>query len=580
MCPFTLDGSGRMQKIIKFWIKGSILLLSACLLASCTKMAPPTSGFGNPAKAKQYQNPSDLWQSLGSSFDLPDESTSNPAVRYEINWYMQHPYYIIKMAEQAKPYLYYIFQQAKKHHLPTEIVLIPMVESAYNPFAINNSSGAAGLWQMMPSTASGFGLHMNWWYDGRRDVLASTSAAMNYFSYLGSFFHNNWLLAIAAYDTGEGNVQQAINRNAKAGKSISFWALRLPKETQSYVPKILALATIISHPYQYPINLPYIPNAPYLAKINIGTQIDLARAASMAGLSLKELTSLNPGYNRWATDPNGKHILLLPMNKLVQFKKALRRLPVKDRVTWHRVNVKSGDTLDGIAHRYKTSVRLITQVNHIKHNLIHPGQTLLIPSQTSPVTKLVIKNERRYFKSLHAIPEPKIIHHIVKRGESLWAVAHRYHVSINEIRFWNHFRGKHVAPGTRLTIWPPHKQVHLYYTSWPYRVHKGDSLLAISHRYHVPLLVLKKANNLKGDIIHVGQLMRIPVAHYTAKKHHHTARKKTVKHSSHQTMYRVRSGDTLFEIAKRFHVSARSIRVQNHLKNSELRAGQVLTVDL
>ena len=429
---------------------------------------------------------------------------------------------------------------------------------------------------------AGFGLRVNWWYDGRRDVVASTNAALNYLSYLGSFFHNNWLLAMAAYDTGEGNVQAAIDRNAHAGKSISFWSLGLPKETQNYVPKILALATIIAHPYKYPINLPYLPNAPYLSKVNIGSQIDLARAAKMAGVSLKTLTELNPGYNRWATDPRGKHFLLLPVDNAARFKRALTGLPVKDRVTWHRVKIKEGDALYDIAKQYHTSPSLIAEVNHIKNNVIRPGQSLLIPDQKSGVTKLVINSERRYFGSLHKIPEPKVVHYEVKSGESLWQIAQKYHVAASEIRFWNGLRTNHIKPGTRLTIWPPHKKVSLYYTSWPYRVRKGDSLISIAKKYHTPILLLKKSNGIKGTEIRLGQVLRIPVAHYASRPHRKAAVRHTskapLKNSAHSTIYKVRSGDNLYKIAEKFKTSSKKISAENHLKNNMIKPGQLLRV--
>ena len=205
---------------------------------------------------------------------------------------------------------------------------------------------------------------------------------------------------------------------------------------------MLALATIIKNPSEYPVNLPYIPNAPYLAKVNVGSQIDLSRAAKLAGISLKVLSSLNPGYNRWATSPSGPFTLLLPIDKVQRFTYDLKKLPRKDRVTWRRVNVKPGDTLYDIAHHYHTSALLIAKINNIKNSNIRIGQVLLIPNRNRAVTNLVISDERRYFKTLHNIPEPHVINYRVQAGDSLSDIAKHYHVKPSEIRFWNGMKTK------------------------------------------------------------------------------------------------------------------------------------------
>jgi membrane-bound lytic murein transglycosylase D len=592
----------------------TLLLSITIALVACTSFGPKyTSGFAKPETAHswRYEYAGDLWSTLGRQFDLPGETDNIPAVAYEINWYMHHKPYIRKMAEQSKPYLYFIYQQVKKRNLPPEVALMPMVESNFNPFAINNTSGAAGIWQMMPGTASGFGLRVNWWYDGRRDVTASTNAALDYLVYLGKFFDNNWLLAMAAYDTGEGNVQNAIRRNAKAGKSTDFWSLDLPRETRNYVPKILALATILKHPDRYPLDLPPVKNAPYLAKVNVGSQIDLARAAKMAGLSLSELSILNPGFNRWATDPNGPHQLIVPVNKVTQFKVALKKLPKRDRVTWHRITIKHGDTLASISKKYHTNIELIKQINQVDSSLIRPGQTLLIPTQSSRMTKLVIKNERHFFKGLHNIPEPKLINRTVRPGESIAGLAKQYNLTERDIRFWNGLKSNKIKPGMKLIIWPPQKR--LYYTTWPYRVKAGDNLIKIAHRYHVSPLLIKEMSHLKSDVLHAGQLLRIPVAHYEIRAHHyykpkkhkpapskHTAKRtqthkpihhkkitkhqKPASHAHHTTtkksyqIYHVKPGDNLIKIGHLFGIKAHIIKTYNHLKTDKLKLKQALKI--
>ena len=229
----------------------------------------------------RYRNADNLWDVLRDEFALPHYE-KNYAVQAKIEWFMNNQDYLLRSASRAAPYLYYISQQVRKRHLPAELVLLPIIESGYNPFSVSNM-GASGIWQLMPDTASGYGVKRDWWYDGRRDVIASTRAALNYLSYLQSFFEGNWLLAIAAYNTGEGNVLAAIKRNIRDGRDTDFWSLPVAQQTRDYVPSLLALAVIISHPEKYPVYFPPIQSAPYLAQVEVGTQINLKHAATLAG---------------------------------------------------------------------------------------------------------------------------------------------------------------------------------------------------------------------------------------------------------------------------------------------------------
>lgn len=610
-----------------------IALVVACTLtlAGCAGNYSYTSGFGTAAKIKQYDQAGNLWTALSDDFNLPDETDSNPAVAWQIKWFMQNPGYLKHMADSAAPFLYYIFQQVKKRHLPAELALLPMVESAYDPFATNYGSGAAGLWQMIPSTASGFGLRLDWWYDGRRDVIASTNAALNYFVFLGKYFNNNWLLAIAAYDSGEGTVENAIHRNAKIGRSTSFWALKLPYETETYVPKLLALATIIKHPDEYHVKLPVIKNSPYLARINIGSQIDLAHAAKMAGISLGQLAMLNPGFNRWATDPNGPHTLVLPISHAARFKRALKVLPISKRVSWHRIIVEPGYALNKIAKTYNTSTSLIRQINHLQNNTLHVGQVLLIPSSNDTLTHIVQEKEHHFIQYNKHVRLLKITRHTVLKGETLWTIAEQYHVSPREIRFWNSLRSNDVQPGTSLIIWPPRTKANPTYWQPTYRqyiVKPGNSLWQIANKFHMPIKTITRINGIKHNDIRPGQILKIPLSHeYVAppkslrhsnrkqhkkithtkhkkklsrKKHsidhakketkkHHTTIKKLDTHKKAQhkkaakrhkiTTYHVKKGDNTYKVAAKFHMQHQELLKLNHLnRKSSLRIEQVVHV--
>lgn len=322
-----------------------------------------------------------LWDSLKYGFQL-DHYRNDPQVQAQIAWYMRNQGYLYRTSLRAAPYMYYIYQQVKERNLPTELVLLPIMESAYNPFAASNR-GAAGLWQLERGTASQFGVKQDFWYDGRRDVLASTNAALDYLTYLQSFFGGNWLLAIAAYDAGEGSIQEAVRRNAREGLNINFWSLSLPEETRAYIPRLLALACIIEDPSRYGINLPPISNAPYLGAVDIGGQINLSDVANYAGISLDELKQLNPGFNHRTTDPDGPHKLLLPFDSIQLFQENLLKFSKNAGASWTHYKVRAGDTIESIARNFDTSVDMLKLVNHLHSREIAVGKRLLIPQSSA-----------------------------------------------------------------------------------------------------------------------------------------------------------------------------------------------------
>ena len=212
-----------------------------------------------------YSN--DLWRELSSNFKLKDQS-SQADVKKQIRWLLAHPTYLDDFAKNSAPYIFYILEEIKKQGLPGELALLPMIESNYNPFAYSHA-GAAGLWQLMPGTSSGLGIKQNWWYDGRRGIISSTYAALSYMRYLNRFFKGNWMLSIAAYDAGEGTVQRAVRKNYNTGNSTNFWFLPLPRETKAYLPRLLAMASIIKYPNYFGIKLPSQDYKAYFSKVKI-----------------------------------------------------------------------------------------------------------------------------------------------------------------------------------------------------------------------------------------------------------------------------------------------------------------------
>ncbi len=458
-----------------------------------------------------------LYKELRKDFKLKHYANRS-AVRKQISWIRHHQSFISNRLNNASPYLYYIVQQVHAHNLPGELALLPIIESAYNPFAYSRR-GAAGLWQLMPGTATGYGLKQDWWYDGRRDVFASTKAALSYLTYLNSFFNGNWDLAIAAYDSGEGTVQQAIRYNARHGYSTAVWDLPLPKETKAYVPRLLALAAIIDHPNRYGIKLPEIKDGPYFAVVKVKFQIDLAHAAKLAGISLKQLYALNPGFNRWATDPSGPNRLLLPIASVDKFKLNLAKLPKDQRVNWHRYHVANGDSLGKISHRFHTTVKAVQVVNHIKGNRIYAGQTLLIPEHGKDLQHYDFHSEINYAKNKQINMGPKRIHYQVRVGDNLWTIAKKYHIKISQIEFWNKLtRQSPLNVGQKLTLWLPRRS-HVPDNiagndNSPYRdynVKKGDSLSVIAKRFNVSSNSIKELNRLDSVQLKVNQRLKIPV---------------------------------------------------------------------
>ena len=262
--------------------------------------------------------------------------------------------------------------------MPLELALLPVVESAFDPFA-HSPRYASGLWQFIPSTGRIYGLDQDWWLDGRRDVLSATRAALDHLEDLHEEFDGDWFLALAAYNSGAGNVRRAIARNLRKGLPTDFFHLELRNETRAYVPKLLAIAQVAVAPERYGVAIPAIPNEPYFARVDAGGQVDLGRVANLSGIPLAELRALNPQYNRWVTAPAGPYDLLVPASAEQRCREALATLPPSERVRFERHRVRPGDTLYAISLRYRVPVAVLRTLNRIRGSLIHPGQELLVP---------------------------------------------------------------------------------------------------------------------------------------------------------------------------------------------------------
>jgi membrane-bound lytic murein transglycosylase D len=456
----------------------------------------------------------DVWQRVRQQLNF--EIADNKRITAQRNWYLKHPKYMGRVAKRAKPFLYLIVDKIEQQNMPLELALLPIVESAFDPFAYSHGR-AAGMWQFIPSTGKRFGMKQTWWYDGRRDVLASTQGAIDYLNYLVKFFDGNWLHALAAYNSGEGRVRNAIRKNKKAGKPTDFWNLDLPKETRAYVPKLLALADILTNSEKYNFAWPKIENLPLTQEVEVGSQIDLALAADMAGLTVKELHALNPGFNRWATDPNGPFNLLLPIDKVEKFSTELAKTEDSQRLNWVRHKVVRGDSLLKLANKYHTTTDIISQVNELKTNVIIVGEHLIVPVALKSLDAYSLSQEQRLAKTQSKKSGAYQLKHLVKSGDTFWDISRQYKVNLRKLAKWNGMAPKDtLRPGKELVIWvndvSEGQRQDAVMRSLTYTVRSGDSLARIANKFKVKVSDLQKWNQAKlKKYLQPGQKLKVLV---------------------------------------------------------------------
>ncbi len=450
----------------------------------------------------------DLLDRLRDGFAL--EEVDQPAVDEQLRWFAHNPDYLDRVFQRAQRYLYHIVCEVEARGMPLEFALLPVVESAYEPFAYSRSR-ASGLWQFIPDTGERFGLKQNWWYDGRRDVIESTRAALDYLQILHDQFDGNWLLAIAAYNVGERSVERAVEYNSAHGLPTDFWHLRLPAETRAYVPKLLAIKRIMAEPERYGLSFAAIPNEPYFSVVETGSQIDLKIAAELANSSYEDVAALNPGYNRWATDPGGPHRLLVPIDHADSFEAALASLPSQDRVPFVTHEVGHHETLQAIARRFGTSVAVLTRLNDLHDKHVHPGQALKIPQNSSQLPEKVLLAARRVDQpsSFPAGRQRRIVHR-VRRGETLSAIARRHRISAESLARLNGLGSDaRLVVGQRLVIQISTRHHQGGSDSGErvlYTVKQGDTLSAISRKWRVSVQQIKTWNGInKHHQIRAGQ---------------------------------------------------------------------------
>ena len=462
----------------------------------------------------------DLLARVRASFGLP--ITADPAIVRERDWYARQQAYLDRVFTRAEPYLFHIVEALEQRGMPTELALLPVVESAFDPFAYSHGR-ASGLWQIIPGTGRRLGLEQNWWFDGRRDVLESTRAALDYLQELHEEFNGDWLLAVAGYNSGEGNVEKAIRSAQAAGRPIDFWGVKsfLPLETRTYVPRLLAIASIVAKPESYGVVLPPLANEPRFAVVETGSQIDMALAARLAGINTDQLYSLNAGVNRWATNPDGPHRLLLPTDQAAQFASALAELCDRDRVQWTRHRVAQGETIGTIAQHYDTTPAVIREVNEMRSNALHVGDYLTIPHATQSLASYTQSADLRAERQKSLAHSGVRKEHVVGSGDTLWSIASTYKVDVRALASWNSMApGDVLSVGRSLVVWTDAPATGKQNTAQArvartdsvagfalndrirqvtYIVRSGDSLSSIARRFHVTVPKLVELNAGASD---------------------------------------------------------------------------------
>ncbi|MGM0451212.1 MAG: LysM peptidoglycan-binding domain-containing protein [Pseudomonadota bacterium] len=461
-----------------------------------------------------------VWERLRDNFSL-DLDSNDPRVRSQLAWYSRNQTYMDRTAERAKRYLPYIIREIEERGMPGELALLPLVESAYDPFAYSHGR-ASGIWQFIPGTGRAFGMDQNWWYDGRRDIISSTEGALSYLQQLADRFDGDYELALASYNAGAGRVLGAIRRNERHGEATDYWNLNLPTETRHYVPKLIALARIIDDPRAHGISLKPIPDESYFEVVDVGGQIDLAQAAAMASVDVNEIYRLNPGFNRWATAPEGPHRLLIPADSAEQFREALATLPDDQRVSWKNYQVENGDTLISIARSFNTTPDVIRKHNDINGQTIRQGQRLLIPvaGDSSNAYALSESNRRAAQQTNSGEKGQDRIDYRVDAGDTLWDIASAHDVSVSKLASWNSLApGDTLQPGETLAIWSDKPKSSSSRDKRKemvrrvgYTVRSGDSLRRIANRFNVGVSEIAQWNNINTqDYLQPGQQLKLYV---------------------------------------------------------------------
>ncbi len=509
----------------------------------------------------------DLFERIRHGFSMPE--INNDLVLYHQQWYMSRPDYLRRTVERSSRYMHFIVEEIEKRGMPMELALLPMVESSYNPMAYSRSK-ASGLWQFIPATGKRYNLDQDWWKDERRDIVASTGAALDYLQSIYEM-HGDWQLALASYNWGEGAVGRAIAKNKAQGLPTDYESLTMPSETKNYVPKLQALKNIFRNPSLVAdLGLPKIINRPYFATVTKDVDIDVKVAAKLAEMPVDEFLALNPAHNRPVI--KAQTPIVVPDERLDTFKRNIAQLESDNKPLsyWQSYSLQRGDKLDKVAKRFGVSVVTLKSINGLQARAkIAPGLTLLVPRQgadsqevatvpAAPASAVAVAPATDSAKVVE--PEPVAVEkssprsYTVRKGDTLPVLAKRFGVSVAEIKRANHLKSDKLAVGARLALGEPAPR-----TGAAIKVASATDDEKVSKRVKVEI---KAEAGAKADTKAV------------AKKA--DARKPAAKVAH----YKVRKGDTLYSIAKQFKVDTDDILRWNRVSPATLTPGTTLTIQL
>ena len=443
-------------------------------------------------------NDADVWQRIRSGFRFAD--TQNPLTAVHESWYAARPDYVKRMVERSRRYLFHIATEVERRNMPMEIALLLMIESAFNPKAYSPSA-ASGIWQFIPSTGRHYGLKQDSWYDGRRDITAATNAALDYLGKLYLDF-GDWSLALAAYNCGEGCVSRAIQKNLQQGLPTDYASLPLPTETRHYVPKLLAIKNLVLDPQRFGVAIDVLPNQPYFAQVAVRSGMDVRSAARLASMSMDEFSALNPAFQRNLIRSDTPINILVPVDKTDRF---VHNLQNGTWDTWKPYTAKKGERIDAIAKRFDTSVMRLKEHNsfNLKRGKLARSQTILIPTKGRGA--VADQSDR-----LEPNTSPDSNLHTVVAGETLYSIAHRYHLTVSALTLANPEIKRAVHAGQELVLpldteassasEPALKKVA--FTSRTkssehrrtYTIKRGDTLSSIARHFDVSVSDLKSWN--------------------------------------------------------------------------------------
>ena len=537
-----------------------------------------------------------VWTRVRDGFKIPN--MENSVVDENLAKYSKRPDYLQRMANRSQKYLYHIIEEVTARGMPTEIALLPFVESAFVTNAKSRVK-AAGLWQFMPATGKHYEIHQTIWKDERYDVLQSTAAALTYLQRLHDEF-DDWPLAFAAYNWGEGNVRRAIKRNQSLGLPTDYMSLKMPAETRNYYPKLQAIKNIVQNPNDYGIKLPTIYNEPFFVQIFKDQDIDVKRAAKLAGMSHEEFSTLNPSFNRPVIVASHNHSMLMPTDKLDQFIENLvaYRTSGKPLSSWTTYRVQPEDTVAAIARKAHMTEAALREANQIPAGRrIKPGSLVLV-SKSSGLGNAEDISSDTIDASFALAQDYRRVTYRVRRGDNMRSVARRLGVSPATIMKSNGLRSQRLRVGQTLRVNVP-IVTRQTTTSRPtttrstpdtpvastkfYVVRKGDTLYSIANRYSITASALRNANNISGNNISVGQRLTINASGTPTKRHvvleevpERVQKQVSKRPLAKKKTYKVRKGDTLFSIASSANMSVNQLKKLNGIRNNNLKVGQTL----